>query len=187
MDFKQHLETAWRLMLNHIVPLILMTLVMLAVSVITLGILAPVTLAGYMQSILLMGREGRAPRIQDIFSTMHLFVPLLVFSIAAFFLILLGFIFFVLPGIVLALALAYFCLYMIPLMIDKKLGVIDAVKASYQMSLAGNLMDNVVVAIIFFAVMAIGGSSFIGSLFTQPFATIFLLSVYEEKIGTSSP
>jgi hypothetical protein len=32
--------------------------------------------------------------------------------------------------------------------------------------------------------LAAGSSIFIGFLFTQPFASVFLLSVYEEKVGT---
>ena len=57
MDFKEHIINAWKLTLNNIVPLILMTLVFLGISAITLGIMAPVTAAGYTQSILLLVRE----------------------------------------------------------------------------------------------------------------------------------
>jgi len=59
MDFKKHIVRAWELTWQFIVSLVLMTLVMSGVAVITLGVLAPVTMAGYMQSILLMIREGR--------------------------------------------------------------------------------------------------------------------------------
>ena len=45
MDFKRHIETAWNLTLGNVVSLILITLVMVAVSSLTLGILAPVTMA----------------------------------------------------------------------------------------------------------------------------------------------
>ena len=46
MDIKKHMETAWGMTLKFVVPLILMTLVMAVVSAVTLGILAPVTMAG---------------------------------------------------------------------------------------------------------------------------------------------
>ena len=61
MDFKKHLETAWKLTIANLIPLIFMTLVMAVVSVLTLGILAPVTLAGYIHSLILLVREGREP------------------------------------------------------------------------------------------------------------------------------
>jgi len=95
MDFKKHMVKAWELTLQFVVSLILMTLVMAAISAITLGILAPVTMAGYVHSILLMIREGREPRIQDLFSQMKLFFPLLGFGIIMLIAVLVGFILFV--------------------------------------------------------------------------------------------
>ena len=66
MDFKYHLETAWSLTLKHIASLIFLTLTAVAVSVVSLGFLAPVVMAGYMQSILLLVRDGREPAVQDV-------------------------------------------------------------------------------------------------------------------------
>jgi hypothetical protein len=183
MDFKKHLENAWNLMLKNLVPLILMTLVMTALSVVTFGILASVMLAGYYQAILLMLRTGRTPTIQDLFSEMRLFLPLLVFSIVVFFAMMIGFMLFVIPGIAVVCLLAFGCLYMLPLMTDQKMGLVDAVKKSWQMATQGNVADHVVVVILYIGLMAIGGSVFIGFLVTQPFATIFVLSVFEERTG----
>ena len=183
MDFKKHLETAWKLTLKFIAPLILMTLVMFIVSFLTLGVLAPVTMAGYMQSILLMVRDGREPKIQDIFSQMRLFLPLLGFGIVVVIAIMIGFMLLVLPGIIVALAVSFSCLYMLPLMTDKKLGLIEAIKESYALATRGNILDHIVVMILFMGISGIGGSVFIGWLFTQPLATVFLLSTYEEKIS----
>ncbi|MFZ1985737.1 MAG: hypothetical protein WAU91_15060 [Desulfatitalea sp.] len=183
MDFKKHLENAWNLMLKNLVPLILMTLVMTALSVVSFGILASVMLAGYYQSILLMLRNGRTPTIQDLFSEMRLFLPLLVFSIVVFIAMMIGFMLFVIPGIAIVCALAFGCLYMLPLMTDQKMGLVDAVKKSWQMATQGNVADHVVVVILYIGLMAIGGSVFIGFLVTQPFATIFILSVFEERTG----
>ena len=41
--------------------------------------------------------------------------------------------------------------------------------------------------IIIWAVTAVGSSFLIATLVTQPFATIFLVSVYEQKFGGSRP
>jgi hypothetical protein len=183
MDFKTHLEKAWRLTLKYIAPLIIMTLVMIAASFFTLGILGPVTLAGYMHSILLMIREGREPKVQDVFSHMKLFFPLLIFGILVFLAALIGFSLLVIPGIAVVLAVAYCCLYMLPLMTDRKLGIVDAVKGSFSMTTNGSWIDNLAVFIIFIGLLALGSTTFIGALFTQPFATIFLMSVYDEKKG----
>jgi hypothetical protein len=183
MDFKKHLETAWHLTLKFIVPLIIMTLVMFVVCMLTIGILAPVTLAGYMQSVLLMVREGREPKVQDLFSEMRLFFPLLGFTIVILILSMIGYMLFILPGLIVTFAISFCCVYMLPLMTDKGLGLNDAIKESYAMAKKGPVQDHVVVVILYIGIMAVGSSVFIGALFTQPFASIFLLSVYEERMN----
>ena len=186
MDFKYHLESAWKMTLQYIAPLIFMTLAMIAISVITLGILAPVTMAGYMHSILLLVRERREPKVQDIFSQMRLFLPLLCFSIVVFIITTIGLVLLFLPGVVFLLAVSFCCIYMLPLMTDRNLGLIGAVKQSYLMVTKESIVDHIVVFILFIGISAIGSSVFIGSLFTQPLATIFLLSVYE-TLGKAKP
>jgi hypothetical protein len=182
MDFKSHLEIAWHQTLKNLAPLILMTLVWVIISTVTLGILSLAMMAGYIQSILKMMRHDRQPQIQDLFSAMNLFLPLLAFSIIAAVVIGIGLKMFVLPGLAVICALAFGCLYMVPLMVDRRLGLVDAVKASWQLATQDNLADQVVVAILFLGFIAIGSSVFIGTLLTQPFALVFLISVYLEKI-----
>ena len=182
MNFKYHLETAWNMTLKFIAPLIFITFVMFLLWFFTIGILAPVTMAGYMHSILLMLRDGREPKIQDLFTQMKLFLPLLGFSILVFIATVIGFMLLVLPGIVISLVISFCCLYMLPLMTDKELGLFEAVKESYTMTTQGVFTDQIVVLILFLGISAAGSAVFIGSLFTQPLATIFLLSVYEDKI-----
>lgn len=190
MNFKYHLEKAWRLTIDNIVPLILMTLVMVVVSGLTLGILAMVTLTGYTRSILLMIRTGREPQLRDVFSEMNLFLPLLGFSITVVVILAIGFALLFLPGVALSIGIAWACLYMLPLMVDKGYGVIEAVKESFHtVSSREDLMDHIVLLILLVGISAVGSSVFIGWLFTQPFAMILLLSVYEEKIAkeTTTP
>jgi len=187
MDFKRHIETAWNLTLGNVVSLIIMTLVMVAVGSLTLGILAPVTMAGYTQSLLQLIRNGREPKVQDLFSHMNLFLPLLGFGIAVFVATAIGFMLFLLPGIVIVVGITFCCIYMLPLMTDKNMGIVDAIKESYAMGRRGDLVDHVVVVIIFMAITMIGSTVFIGVLFTQPLATLFLLSTYEEKIASTPP
>jgi len=185
MDFKAHFETAWNLTIRYIAPLILMTLVMGVISFISLGILAPVIMAGYMHSVLLMIREGREPRIQDIFSHMRLFLPLFLFGLVVFLGITIGFMLLVLPGLLVILAVSFGCLYVLPLMTDKGMGLMDAIRESFRMSTGKNTLDQIVIMVIYLGLSAVGGSVFIGWLFTQPFATVFLLSIYEQKTGNS--
>ena len=71
-------------------------------------------------------------------------------------------------------------------MTDRNLGLIDAVKQSYLMVTKESIVDHIVVFILFIGISAIGSSLFIAALFTQPLATIFLLSVYE-TLGKAKP
>lgn len=187
MDFKLHFQTAWTQTLKNIVPVLLMTLAVFVVSAISFGILAPVTMAGYVQSLLMMIRSGREPNVKDIFSEMRLFLPLLGFGAAVAVVLMIGFSLLVLPGIVLVCGLTFLCLYMMPLMTDRNYGVVDAVKESVKIVTGPDLLEHVIAAILFLGISAIGSSVFIGWLFTQPLATLFILSVYEEKIGGTLP
>ena len=117
---------------------------------------------------------------------MRLFLPLFGFGILVFIAVIIGFMVFVIPGFLVIIAVSFCCLYMLPLMTDKQLGLVEAIKKSYAMAVRDNISEHIVVAILFLAISGIGGSFFIGFLFTQPLATIFLLSVYGEKAGSTS-
>ena len=181
MEFKTHLENAWDLTLEFIMPLIVVTLVMFCIWFLSLGVLVPVTLAGYTQALLRMMREGRDPSIRDLFSEFRLFLPLLGFAILLALAIVIGFAFLVLPGFLVAFLVAFACLYVLPLMTDRRLILQDAVKASYAMGVDGGYVDHLVTVVIYLGILAIGSSIFIGALFTQPLATLFMLSVYNDK------
>jgi hypothetical protein len=70
-------------------------------------------------------------------------------------------------------------------MTDKKLGIMEAIKESYNVTIKGKIADHIVVFILFIGISAVGSSVFIGWLFTQPLATILLLSVYNDEVGSS--
>jgi hypothetical protein len=57
LNFKDQLETAWRLTLKYIAPLIILTLVMFLVCLLTLGVLSLVLTAGYFHAVLLRIRD----------------------------------------------------------------------------------------------------------------------------------
>lgn len=180
MNIKYHIETAWKHCIDNIVSLIILTLVVAAVSVVSIGILAPVALAGYTDSLFQLLKHNREPKAQDVFSQLRLFLPLFIFGLIVFIITIIGFTLFVIPGILFTIIIGYTCLYMIPIMVDKKYGLLDAIKASISMVTRPHLSDHIIVFIIFAALTTVGGSSFIGFLFLQPFATLFILSVYEK-------
>jgi membrane-anchored glycerophosphoryl diester phosphodiesterase (GDPDase) len=181
MDFRKHLEVAWNTTLRHIALLILMTVVSLVVSALTAGILFPVVMAGFTHSIIRLMRDGREPRIEDLFSQMGLFLPLCGFSIVVFIAVVVGFFLLVLPGLAVVFAVTFGCLYLLPLMTDQKLNLVDAIKTSWKMAFDDSIADHIVAVILFMGLLSIGTSVFVGFVLTQPFAFVFLISVYLEK------
>jgi hypothetical protein len=181
MDFKYHLEKSWNTFTAFLPALLISTLALIGISIVTLGILAPVCTAGYVQSLLLAIRDNRKPEVGDLFSRMYLFLPLLGFSLLAVLVVMLGMVMLVLPGIIAVLALAFFCLYLLPLMTDEELGLIEAVKQSGRMAMQDPVVDHLVVVALYLGITALGQSVILGMLFTQPFATLFILSAYEER------
>ncbi|MBU0946132.1 MAG: hypothetical protein KJ804_17275 [Proteobacteria bacterium] len=182
MDFKMHLQTAWEHTLQFIVPLILLTLVQIVVSVFSFGILLPVTTAGYMQSLLLALREGREPKLGDLFSEMQLFLPLFVFGLLSMLAVSLGFVLLILPGFLVVGFLVFATIYVVPLMTDQKMGLIEAVKGSWQMATRDPLADQMILMVLYLVILSVGGSIAVAALFTQPLATFVVLSVYEERL-----
>jgi len=183
MDFKEQLEKTWKIFTEFLPAMLISTLALIGISVITLGILAPVATAGYMQSLLLAVRDRRKPEVKDLFSQMRLFLPLLGFAIVVGIALMVGFAMLVLPGIIMVLALAFFCLYMLPLMTDREMGLIEAVKESSRMAMEEPIAEHFVVVALYIGISAVGQSFILGTLFTQPFATLFILSVYVLKTG----
>ncbi len=186
MDLKKHLEQGWSNTLKFIGPVLLITFVQIIVIIFSLGFLAPVTTAGYFQSLLLAQREGRTPEIRDLFSQMSLFLPLLLFGFVVMIAVVFGFMLLILPGFAVTVLLIFACLYMLPLMTDKGLGLIEALKESWAMAVKDPIGDHIIISLVYMGILSVGGSLPFVILAAQPLATFILLSFYEERVGGNS-
>ncbi len=187
MDFKDHFAQVWKVFINFLPAMLLNTVVLFGVTIITLGILQPVAVAGYTQSLLLALRDKRKPEVRDLFSYMGLFWPLLGFTAILFLAIMLGFVVLLLPGIILSLVATFFCIYMLPLMTDQGMKLIDAIRESSRLALEKPVADHLVVVAIYVGLVSLGQSVILGILFSLPLATLFVLSVYEVKVKKALP
>jgi phosphoglycerol transferase MdoB-like AlkP superfamily enzyme len=183
MDFKNLVVTSWQNTVNHIGPILLVTFVQMLLIIFTVGILAPVTTAGYVQSLLQVVRQGRPPEIRDLFSQMRLFFPLFLFFLLFTVVAIIGFTMLFLPGFLVIGFVAFAAFYLIPLMTDKKLGLFEALKESWDMAMEKPVSDHIIVAIIYVAIMSLGSSLPFAFLITQPLATFILVGAYQEKIA----
>jgi uncharacterized membrane protein len=179
MNFKHLIESTFDHALKNIVPLIILTLVFVGLSTISLGILAPVMFAGYTASVLNMVRTGKEPSPKDVFSHIHLFLPLALFGIALVIVAAIGFLLLVLPGLIFLLAVMFFLIYMIPIMVDQESGLIDSIKKSISMVKQTDLFDHIIFIVIYAVIQAIGGSTLLGLVITMPLSTLFLVLVYD--------
>ena len=182
MDFKELVVSAWQQTLKHIGPVLLVTFVQMVLIIISIGILAPVTTAGYVQSLLRAMREDRPPEVKDLFSEMRLFLPLLLFFFIAAVIIAIGFSLLFLPGFAAAGFIAFASFYLLPLMTDKGFGLIEGVKESWRLAMIPPISDHLVVAIIYVAIMSLGGSLPFAFLITQPLATFIMVGAYQQRI-----
>ena len=182
MDFKDLIVKSWQNTLNHIGPLLLITFVQLVLIIVTLGILAPVTTAGYVNSLMQVVRDDRKPEVGDLFSQMRLFLPLFVLSILVALVAFIGFSLLVLPGFAVLAFIAFAAFYLLPYMVDQKLGLFDALKASWQAALKEPVSEHIIVVIIYVAIMSLGSSLWFAFLITQPMATFIMIEAYNKRV-----
>ena len=181
MNFKDLVVHSWQNTLNHIGPILLITLVQLVLIIISLGILAPVTTAGYLYSLLQVVREDRKPEVGDLFSQMRLFLPLFVLSALIALVAVVGFALLILPGFAVLAFVAFAAFYLLPFMVDQKLGLFDALKASWDTALKEPVSDHIIVVIIYVAIMSLGSSLWFDFLITTPVATFIMVEAYQER------
>lgn len=145
----------------------LVTLVSSAVSMIlSLGLI----------TIALKVIDGKKPELEDLYKSYPLLVNYFLASVLLGIAIVLGLIFFIVPGIYLALKYQ-FTPYLI---VDKKMGVMDAIKKSGEMT-SGKLMDLFALALVNIGITILGALAFgIGLLVSAPVSMLIVAHVYRK-------
>ncbi len=126
LDVGLSFKGGWNAFTADIVPLLVGGLIAGILSVVTLGILAGPLVAGLYSMVAGRIRDGRRAEIGDVFSCMDRFWSFL--GAAIVLVVLIGLASLTIIGGVL---LATIWLYVIPLMVDRKMGIHDAMTASY--------------------------------------------------------
>jgi len=125
MNFQAYLEDTYRIIKEEPVILILGGLIVQLLTVFSLGILAGPIVGGYTLLVILYLRDNRKPTFNDIFSGLQQFANLFPYFLVLL-LIFLGFMLLILPG----LLFATWWIYVLPLMVDKKISFSDAMRLS---------------------------------------------------------
>ena len=184
MNFQAYLEDTFRIIKEEPVILILGGLVVQLLTMLTMGILAGPFLGGYFLLIIYYLRENRKPTFNDIFSGLQQFGNLLPYFLVLL-LIFFGLMLLVLPG----LLFATWWLYVLPLMVDRKMPFIDAMRQSMnKVNETGFLMHFVFLLLIsVIPIMLLNFLStmvpflFVLKIFLPPFQVGCLASLYIDQ------
>jgi hypothetical protein len=125
MNFQAYLENTYRIIKEEPIILILGGLLVQLLTVFSLGILAGPLMGGYYLLIICYLRDNQKPSFNDLFSGLQEFGKLFPFFLVML-LILAGFILLILPG----LLFATWWLYVLPLMVDKRMDFREAMRVS---------------------------------------------------------
>jgi hypothetical protein len=151
MDFSGIFRDAWRIFVKDIGVLIMATLIAVAISVVTIGILSGKMFGGLYLMILRRLRDGQAPEIGDVFECKRGWLELFIATLVMAIIIAVGLILFIVPG----LYIAAIWLYVIPLMIEKDLDFGEARKQSRALVETAGVWDRVVIVIILWLLQAV--------------------------------
>lgn len=160
----------WRLFLKDIVHLLIATVVATALSIVSIGILAGPLYAGLYKMVADRVRDGKEPKWDDVFGGFERFWAYL--GAALFLVIVVGLAWITIVGGVL---LGTIWLYVFPLMVDKRMGLGEALGTSYRMVRENGFLEHLVLAILFAVIGSIGGPAF---LLTAPFTIVATMAAY---------
>jgi hypothetical protein len=190
MDFQHHLQNGWRLVKEHPLLLLLGGMLIQFLIILSLGIMAGPLAGGFLLMMIRFFREGRHPEFNDLFGGLRQVLQLFPFFFLGL-LVLLGFMFFIIPGI---LFLTWW-LYALPLMADRKLPLGEAMRASHRkvrekgffMHFAFLIMITVIPSLLINVAGLIIPLLEILHLFLFPVQTAVLASLYLEQFSPENP
>jgi len=189
MNFQAYLEDTYRIIKEEPVILILGGLIVQLLTVFSLGLLAGPFLGGYTLLVILYLRDNRKPTFNDIFSGLQKFANLFPYFLVLL-LIFLGFLLLVLPG----LLFATWWLYVLPLMVDKKMPFNDAMRLSmntvnekgFFMHLIFLLLISVIPVMIIELISAMIPFAQVLKILIPPLQVGCLASLYIDQFGHES-
>lgn len=118
----------------------------------------------YMSLKLIRGEEIE---ISDVFKGFNYFFVSWIMAIVAAVAVMIGFIFFIIPGLLLLILLQY----AVPIAITENTGAVKSLKNSYRLAW-NNLQFSILIGIVLMVINLIGGTVSVGWIITYPFTVI---------------
>ena len=171
LDVGLTMKQAWRLFVKDIGPLLIAGLITVALSVLTIGILAGPLTAGLYGMAMARLREGRQPEVGDVFNQFDRFWSF--FGATLVLVILIGLAFVTIVG---GFLLATIWLYVFPLMVERGMGLGEAMKTSKDMVLENGFWEHLALVLILTIIGSIANGAL--ALIAAPFTVVTVAVAY---------
>ena len=171
LDIGLVLKQAARLFVKDLAPLLIAGLITGVLSVLTLGILAGPLFAGLYGMVIGRVRDGRQPQVGDVFDGLQRFWSYL--AAALVLVVLIGLASITIVG---GFLLATIWLYVFPLMVDRGLGVGEAMKASKDLVLKSGFWEHLALVIVLFVVLSVANGML--AIIAAPFVVVAVTAGY---------
>ena len=171
LDIGLALKQAARLFVKDLAPLIVAALAAGALSVLTLGVLAGPLFAGLYGMVIGRVRDGRQPAVGDVFAGLDRF-----WSYAAAALVLVLLVGLASVTIVGGFALATIWLYVFPLMVDRGLGLGEAMKASKDLVMRVGFWEHLALVVVLFVIVSVANGAL--AILAAPFVVVAVSAAY---------
>ena len=162
LDVGSVFKHGWRRFVDDIGPLLLGTLIAAALTIVSLGILGGPLLAGLYSMVIGRVRDGRRPEVGDVFSGFDRFWSYLGAALAL--VVLIGLASLTIIG---GLLLATIWLYVFPLMVDRGMGLGEAMGESLRIVREAGFWEHLALVILFVIIGAVADGPLV--LLSTPF------------------
>lgn len=179
LDIGLVFKEGWRLFVKDIGTLIIGALIVAALSVMTLGILAGPLVAGLYGVVVKRVRDGQQPEVGDVFGQMSRFWSF--FAAALVLGILIGLASLTIVGGVL---LAAIWLYVFPRMVDRGIGLGEAMGTSWRMVKEAGFWEHVALVLIVAVIGSLANGAL--ALLATPFLVVLVAVAYYVAAGRAA-
>jgi len=176
LDIGLVFKQGWRLFVKDIGPLIVGALIACLLSVVTLGILAGPLTAGLYGMVVKRVRDGQQPKVGDVFGQMHRFWAF--FAAALVLGILIGLASLTIIG---GILLATIWLYVFPLMVDRGMGLGEAMSTSYGIVKEAGFGEHLALVIVFVVITSLADG--VLTILATPFLVAAVAAGYYVAAG----
>ncbi len=176
LDIGLALKQGWRLFVKDLGPLLIAGLITVVLGALTLGVLAGPLAAGLYDMVAMRVRDGRQPVIGDVFNQFDRFWSFLGASLALA--ILIGLAMLTIVG---GFLLATIWLYVFPIMVEQRVGLGQAMKASKDLVLANGFWEHLALVLIVTIVASIANG--VLAIIAVPFLIVVVAAAYYLAAG----